>query len=48
MAKNLSKQNKYVKSVKFNDAELKNSIITYDQIMKGGMLVFEMTDTPQR
>jgi len=44
IATNLSKQNKYVKSVMLNNIKVKNSIITYDQIMHGGVLVFEMTD----
>ena len=46
-AKNLSKTNKYVKSVKLNDVEITAPVITYAQILSGGTLVFEMTDTPQ-
>ena len=40
----LSDKNKYVKSIKFNDKEVNENFITYQQIMNGGMLVFEMTD----
>lgn len=42
IAKNLSPENKYVKSVKLNDVEIKNQRITYRQIMQGGTLIFEM------
>lgn len=45
---NLSDKNKYVKSVKLNGVEINNSKITYDQIMQGGMLVFEMCDLPDK
>lgn len=48
IANNFSKLNKYVKSVKLNNVEIKNSLITYGQIIQGGMLSFEMTDTPQK
>ncbi|HEY5499158.1 MAG TPA: GH92 family glycosyl hydrolase [Bacteroidales bacterium] len=48
VANHLSKKNKYVKSVKLNDVEIKDAIITYEQIMQGGTLVFEMTDTAQK
>jgi putative alpha-1,2-mannosidase len=43
-ADKLSDKNKYVKSIKFNDKEVNENFITYQQIMNGGMLVFEMTD----
>ena len=46
IAKNLSEKNKYVKSVRLNNTEITGFILTYDQIMKGGALVFEMADTP--
>ena len=41
-AKNLSKKNKYVKSVKLNGHELKDRILRHADILKGGELVFEM------
>jgi predicted alpha-1,2-mannosidase len=43
-AKNLSRTNKYVKSVKWNGIQMTDPFITYKQIMEGGVLVFEMTD----
>ena len=46
IADKLSEKNKYVKSVKLNNTEITDFTITYDQIMNGGNLVFEMTDTP--
>jgi predicted alpha-1,2-mannosidase len=47
-AKNISKENKYVQSVKLNGVEIKSSVITHDQIVKGGTLEFEMTNKPQK
>lgn len=44
-AENQSKDNVYVKSVMLNGKNLQQFYITHDQIMKGGTLVFEMTDT---
>lgn len=44
IAHNLSKENKYVKTVKMNGREIKDYIITYDDIMQGGTLEFEMSD----
>ena len=46
IAENLSEKNKYVNSVKLNNTEITDFTITYDQIMNGGTLVFEMTDKP--
>ena len=43
---NLSAKNKYVKSVRLNGQELTEPHITHEQIMQGGTLIFEMTDTP--
>ena len=37
-------ENKYVKSVKLNGNTLDVLFITYEQIMNGGILEFEMTD----
>lgn len=42
IAKNLSKENKYVKSVKLNGKPLDGFILSYRDIMAGGELVFEM------
>jgi predicted alpha-1,2-mannosidase len=47
-AKNISKENKYVQSVKLNGVEIKSYVITHDQIVKGGTLEFEMTNKPQK
>jgi predicted alpha-1,2-mannosidase len=44
IANHLSEANKYVKSVRLNDVEISNSIITHAQIIEGGALIFEMTD----
>lgn len=44
IAHNLSEKNKYVRSVKLNNVEITNFVITHKQIMQGGKLVFEMTD----
>ena len=44
MAKNLSKECKYVKSVTLNGKPVTNWRISHADIMKGGELVFEMTD----
>jgi predicted alpha-1,2-mannosidase len=42
IANNLSKANKYVQSVKLNNIEMTNSMITHKQIFEGGTLTFEM------
>jgi predicted alpha-1,2-mannosidase len=42
IAKNLSKKNKYVKSVQWNGQKITNRTITHKQMMQGGVLVFEM------
>lgn len=44
IANNLSETNKYVKSVKLNNVEITNPIITHAQILGGGTLEFEMTN----
>ena len=46
VAKNLSKENKYVKSVTLNGKPLEGFTIRHEDIVKGGELVFEMTDRP--
>ena len=43
VAHNLSKENLYVASARFNGQAL-DKVITYDQIIGGGKLEFEMTD----
>ncbi|MBQ7188941.1 MAG: GH92 family glycosyl hydrolase [Kiritimatiellae bacterium] len=44
LAKNLSDQNKYVKSVSLNGVPLEGFKIRHEDILKGGELVFEMTE----
>jgi hypothetical protein len=43
IAKNLSKENKYVKSITLNGKPLDAPILRHADIMRGGELVFEMT-----
>ena len=43
IAKNLSRENKYVKSVTLNGKPLDTPILRHADIMRGGELVFEMT-----
>ncbi|NDW08569.1 GH92 family glycosyl hydrolase [Dysgonomonas sp. 520] len=45
-AKDLSKENKYVKSVELNGVPVKGLSIHHKDIMNGGNLVFTMTDKP--
>ena len=45
IAKNLSRENKYVKSVTLNGRPLDGFVIRHSDIMAGGELVFEMTDS---
>lgn len=42
----LSKENKYVKSVKLNGQRLNRSFVKHSEIMNGGTLEFEMTNRP--
>ena len=42
LAKNLSKENKYVKSVTLNGKPLEGFILKHADVMAGGELVFEM------
>ncbi len=44
-AKGISSENKYIKSVKLNGEKIKRFSITYDEIMEGGQLEFEMTSS---
>jgi hypothetical protein len=46
--KNLSKENFYVQSVKYNGADWPNSFITHKMIMDGGELLFEMGGHPNK
>ena len=48
LAKNLSAENKYVKSVARNGVPLEGFTIRHEDILEGGELVFEMTGTPPR
>lgn len=43
IAKNLSRENKFVKSVTLNGRPMKSFILKHSEIMAGGELVFEMT-----
>lgn len=45
-APNVSKQNFYIKSARLNGKPHKKSFITHDDIMRGGVLEFEMTNAP--
>ncbi|WP_300228565.1 GH92 family glycosyl hydrolase [uncultured Bacteroides sp.] len=45
VAKNAGRSNCFVKSVKLNGKVLDSAFIRHDDIMKGGVLEFEMTDT---
>ncbi|MDY6069261.1 MAG: GH92 family glycosyl hydrolase, partial [Opitutales bacterium] len=47
VAKKLSKENKYVKSVKLNGKPYTKKTISHSDIVNGGTLEFRMTDTPQ-
>ncbi|MGH1385212.1 GH92 family glycosyl hydrolase [Kordia sp.] len=45
VANNISKENKYIKSVTLNGKNHPKSFINHNDIMNGGSLVFEMTNT---
>jgi len=47
-APNASRENRYVKTVRFNGKPYKKSYIKHDDIMKGGELIFEMGDKPNK
>jgi putative alpha-1,2-mannosidase len=44
IANNISDKNIYAKSVKLNGKLLKEPFISYEDLMNGGTLVFEMTE----
>ena len=44
IAHDLSKENKYVKSVQLNGRQIRDYKISYDDIMQGGTLEFLMTN----
>jgi len=46
IAKNNSKKNIYIQSVKLNGIDYKKSFITHKDILKGGVLTFEMGEKP--
>jgi len=47
IAKNNSDKNKYIQSAKLNGRELAKSVITHDDIVRGGTLVLEMGERPK-
>ncbi|MCQ2317152.1 MAG: chitobiase/beta-hexosaminidase C-terminal domain-containing protein, partial [Bacteroidales bacterium] len=44
IANNISHENRYIESVKLNGKPLNRSYLYYDEVAKGGKLVFEMTN----
>ena len=44
IAHDLSKENKYVESVKLNGRQIRDYKISYDDIIRGGTLEFVMTN----
>lgn len=48
LAKNVSRENCYVKSVKLNGVALEKPFINHKDIMKGGVIEFTMTDRPTK
>jgi len=47
-AKNNSRENKYIQKATFNDQMYTASYLRHEDIMKGGTLVFEMGNTPNK
>ena len=45
-AKNISDKNSYILNAKLNGASYKKAFITHEDIMRGGVLEFSMTDQP--
>ncbi|MFN0139920.1 MAG: GH92 family glycosyl hydrolase [Pyrinomonadaceae bacterium] len=45
-AENVSDKNIYIASARLNGTPYKKAFITHDELMKGGVLEFEMTDKP--
>jgi two-component sensor histidine kinase len=46
ITQNNSNQNKYVQSVKWNNNQIENFQINHNELIKGGVLVFEMGSNP--
>src|SRR5690606_16676451 len=46
LAKNQSEKNVYVTKVELNGRELKSPVISHEDILKGGKLIFHMSATP--
>ncbi len=46
VAKNVSDENKYIKSIQLNGKKLFSRYLTHDQIVAGGTLIFEMSSDP--
>lgn len=47
-ANNLSKENLYVKAIRLNGKPLKGRTLSYEALMKGGVLEYDMTHEPIR
>src|SRR5690606_32355928 len=47
-ARNQSEKNVYVKSVRLNGKLLDNLKVSYNSLMNGGELIFEMANKPQK
>lgn len=45
---NLTDENLYIKSVSLNGNEINRSFIKHDEIINGGTLVYEMSDSPNK
>ncbi len=48
LAKGLSKENKYIQKATLNGKIWPNSYISHQQIMNGGLLIFEMGNKPNK
>lgn len=46
VAKNQSAKNRYVRAAKLNGKALNTTFLTHEQLLKGGTLVLEMSDSP--
>lgn len=46
LAPGVSKENCYIRSIKMDGKPYDKTYITHEQIIKGGVLVFEMGDKP--
>lgn len=47
-APNNNDKNVYIKSAQLNGRNLKTSYITYNDVMKGGVLNFQMSNRPNK